>query len=173
MLKKIGWMAAGLGLAFALVGCGNDVDSGGSGGGEEKGGYTKTEFVNDFKDGFGTDQGIEANKVECIGGEVFDALPAATLEELDQADFSDDSEMPDEAKTAFASSFADCLDVKDLLAASGAEDSGMDVDCLSSSVEVSNEDEVEFWTQTLNGETPSGGFMNAITEAATKCAMEG
>ena len=36
MLKKIGWMAAGLGLAFALVGCGNDVDSGGSGGGEEK-----------------------------------------------------------------------------------------------------------------------------------------
>jgi hypothetical protein len=156
---------AGAALSLALVGCGGDSAG-------EKGGYTKSEFVKDFKEGFGTEQGIPEKKVDCIGGEVFDNLPASTIEELEDSGLDSESDMPDEAKSAFASAFADCLDVADLLAAGGAAD-GMDVECLSTNIDVSRDEEVEFWTMTLNDEEPTGAFVDAMTEAAVTCATGG
>jgi hypothetical protein len=177
MLKRTKLSTAGFALVIALAGCGNDIDavserSSDNSDETEKAGYTKDEFVTDFKSGFGTQDGIPEAKVECVGGEVFEALPASSLEELEDASVSSGSDMPDEAKDAIANAFADCLDIADLLAA-GGDASDAEMDCLSANIAVSRADEVEFWTQTLNEEEPDGAFVDAMTQAAITCATEG
>lgn len=178
MLKKLGYVAASLGLALALVGCGSDSESGSSAGdssasAEEKGGYTKDEFVETFKGDFGETEGLAESKLDCVGGQAYDSLSADTVKAIQEDEIDEEAGFPEDAVQGLSAALADCLDLADLLAVAGETGAGVDAECLNSKVEVSNEDEAEFWAQSLNGETPTGEFMTAVVEAQTACAAEG
>lgn len=171
MLKKLGYVAASLGLALAFVGCGSDSESGSSA--EEKGGYTKDEFVETFKGDFGETEGLAESKLDCVGGQAYDSLSADTVKAIQEDEIDEEAGFPEDAVQGLSAALADCLDLADLLAVAGETGAGVDAECLNSKVEVSNEDEVEFWAQSLSGETPTGEFMTAVVEAQTACAAEG
>lgn len=135
--------------------------------GDTKAGYTRDEFIEEFKTGFGSsDANLPDDRVECIGGTLYDDV---TEEQLKSFGTGGVSGNPEAAKL-LVPAFSSCLEFADILGAAGDSTAGLDVECISEQVDFSEADEEEFWTAALEGGEPPADFQTRVQSAVLACS---